>query len=275
LPISIVPVVLGAALASREGLALRPAILGCALLAAILIHLGTNLQNDVSDGRRGADGPDRRGPPRATAQGWLSARTVQAWALAMFGAAIVPGAWLVVEGGWPILVIGLAAIGAGAAYTAGPCPTGYRGLGEVFVLVFFGPVAVAGTFFLGTGRVTIDAVLAGLVTGFFAAAVLVVNNLRDRVSDARAGKRTLAVRYGAAFARREYRMAILLPYVLIGVLAWRQGVALAFALVTLPWAVRLTQAIEEADGVRACQRALHGANRLLLVTGLVLVAALA
>ena len=185
-----------------------------ALLACVLIHAGTNLQNDVGDFRRGADLTGRIGPPRVTTEGWLPARQVQAAATVCFALAVVPGALARVQGGWPIVVIGLASIAAGAAYTAGPRPVAYSGWGEVFVIVFFGLVAVAGMYYLHSGRVGAAPLLAGVALGLLAAAVLVVNNLRDIDSDRRVGKNTLAVRLGVRFTVWEYAALLHVPFAL-------------------------------------------------------------
>ena len=183
-----------------------------ALLCSALIQIGTNLQNDVGDFRRGADRHGRHGPPRATTLGWLSPRQVQTAATMSFVLAIFSGAYLVWVGGLPILYIGLASVVAGAAYTSGPLPIAYSPLGELFVLVFFGVIAVSGSYYLQVSGVSSDALIAGALVGMLAAAVLVVNNTRDIDSDGRAGKRTLAVRLGPRFARIEYVALVLAPF---------------------------------------------------------------
>ena len=228
--ISLAPVIVGTALAGSQaqvGLAI------VALLACLFIHAGTNLQNDVGDFRRGADLVGRVGPPRVTTQGWLPASQVQAAASLSFALAFLPGAYLVVHGGWPIVTIGLASIAAGAVYTAGPRPVAYSGWGEAFVIVFFGFVALGGMYYLHTGTVSVAAVLAGAAVGLLAAAVLVVNNLRDIDSDRSVGKYTLAVRRGRRFTVWEYVLLLLAPFVLSFWMGW-------FApLLLLPWAIAL------------------------------------
>ena len=219
-------------------------IAAVALLACVLIHAGTNLQNDVGDFRRGADLTGRIGPPRVTTQGWLPAREVQAVAALSFALALLPGAWLVFRGGWPIVVIGLASIAAGAAYTAGRRPVAYSGWGEAFVILFFGVVAVAGMYYLQSGRVGAAPLLAGVALGFLSAAVLVVNNLRDIDSDRRVGKNTLAVRLGVRFTVWEYAALLHAPFALAIALAHAEGRALLLApLVLLPWATSLAQRV--------------------------------
>src|SRR5690606_30641410 len=160
-----------------------------ALLGAFLIQIGTNLANDYHDFRRGSDTEERVGPVRVTQAGLIAPETVRAAAVATFGAAALVGVYLIAVAGWPVAVIGVA---AGVAYTAGPYPLAYHGLGELFVLVFFGWVAVAGTYFVQALHFRGDLLLAGAGVGALSAGILVVNNLRDRETDAVAGKHTLA-----------------------------------------------------------------------------------
>jgi 1,4-dihydroxy-2-naphthoate octaprenyltransferase len=219
LSVSLAPVLVGSAIAHAEtgSLLLWPALL--ALLAAMLIQIGTNLHNDVSDFERGADTPDRLGPPRATAMGWLPAVSVRRAAWAAFGLAFVLGILLVARGSWPIVLIGLASLAAGWAYTGGPRPIAYTPLGELFVMVFFGLAAVGGSYYLQTLSLSLPAILAALMLGAFAAAVISVNNTRDLATDARAGKRTLAVFLGRQAMSRVYVLELLLPFLLLPVLA--------------------------------------------------------
>jgi 1,4-dihydroxy-2-naphthoate octaprenyltransferase len=242
--ISLAPVLAGTSLAVLDGYPPDFGIAAVALLACLLIHAGTNLQNDVGDFRRGADLTGRIGPPRVTTRGWLPARDVQAAATLSFALALLPGAWLVVRGGWPIVAIGLASIAAGAAYTAGRRPVAYSGWGEAFVIVFFGVVAVAGMYYLHCGRVGGPALVAGLALGLLAAAVLVVNNLRDIDSDRRVGKNTLAVRFGRRFSVREYAALLHVPFALLALISYSEGRTLLLApLVLLPWAASLARRI--------------------------------
>jgi len=238
--ISLAPVMAGTALASLDGHGASLGLAAAALAASILIHAGTNLQNDVGDFRRGADGSGRIGPPRATTEGWLPANQVQAAAILCFFLAALPGAWLIAAGGWPIVAIGLAAIAAGAAYTAGPKPVAYSGWGEAFVILFFGLVAVGGMYYLHAGTISAVALLAGAAVGLLAAAVLVVNNLRDIDSDRRIGKNTLAVRCGVRFTLAEFAFLVHAPFVLVLLLAQQEARAVLLApLVLLPWCTRL------------------------------------
>jgi 1,4-dihydroxy-2-naphthoate octaprenyltransferase len=264
-----VPVVVGAALAAADGhRAFAPAL--AALLGAVLIQIGTNLVNDRADFAKGADGPDRLGPPRATARGWLTARQVGAGAAVALAGAAAVGLYLVAVGGWPILVLGVASLLCAVAYTAGPFPLGYRGLGDLFVLLFFGFAAVAGTYYLEAGALRAPVAWAGLSVGALATAILVVNNLRDRHGDARAGKRTLAVRFGARFARAEYVACVAAAYaapVVVAVTERRPGWLLP--LLGLPVAVRCAVRATRTDGA-ALNPLLGATARLELLHGALL-----
>ena len=266
---------LGTALALQAGHAFTALPFACALAAAMLIHLGTNLQNDVSDFRRGADGAGRIGPPRACTQGWLGAGQVQTAAIACFALSLVPGIVLVHEFGWPFAILGLASIAAGAAYTAGPWPTGYHGLGELFVLVFFGLAAVAGSHYLQSFEISGSALLGGLIVGMLSTAILVINNLRDIESDTRAGKRTLAVRFGRRFAVNEYAVLVLMPFVLAPLLGSLTPAGPLFALpalLMLPMALSLARDVRSHPKGTGLNTVLARTNRLLLFTGLLLCA---
>ncbi len=243
LPASVAPVLVGTALAVREG-AFDSLVFFATLLAALLLQIGANYANDVFDFLKGAD-QNRQGPLRVTQSGLLTPQQMLIGTAVVFGLAALVGLWLVRIGGVPILVIGLLAITAALAYTAGPLPLAYRGLGEVAAFVFFGLVAVGGTYYLQTGTLTLASALAGIPQAALAAAILVVNNLRDIDSDRAAGKRTLAVRFGERFARAEYAALMSLAFAalpmlrLAGVAGW--GVLLPLALV--PSAARLVHAV--------------------------------
>ena len=269
--ISLAPVLAGTSLAVLDGHAPNLVIAAVALLACLLIHAGTNLQNDVGDFRRGADLAGRIGPPRVTTQGWLPASQVQAAASLSFALAFVPGAFLVAYGGWPIVAIGLASIAAGAVYTAGPRPVAYSGWGEAFVIVFFGLVAVGGMYYLHTGTVSASALVAGAALGLLAAAVLVVNNLRDFDSDRRIGKNTLAVRLGRRATAREYAALMHLPFALSAVLAvTKEQPWLLAPLVLLPWAATLVQRVARAPAGAWLNGALGATAKLGLAFALLL-----
>jgi len=214
LTIAASPVIAGAGLAYFDTAALDWPVLAITLLCALAIQAGTNLYNDAADGGRGHDTPARLGPARLTAEGWASAARVRLGAMMCFSAAMLGGLYLIHAGGWPILLIGVLSIASGYAYSAGPAPLSHSPLGELFVIAFFGVAAVAGTYFLQTGTVTADAVLCGLAVGSFGAAVLMVNNSRDRSQDRVAGRRTLAILVGPKLSRLTYALLILAPFAL-------------------------------------------------------------
>lgn len=209
LPASLAPVLVGTAHAVRDG-APHWGAAAAALAGAVLIQIGTNLVNDVEDFERGADDAHRLGPPRAVERGLLTPAQVRRGAVFCFAAAAAIGLYLVYLGGWPILLLGVAAIAAGIAYTAGPLPLAYLGAGDLFVFAFFGLAAVCGTYYVQAGGVTLAVVISGAAMGALATAILAVNNTRDVDNDRRAGKRTLAVRCGAAATRAEYVATLVL-----------------------------------------------------------------
>lgn len=215
LSLSVTPVIVATALAWAVERQIRWPTILAALLGSMLIQLGTNLHNDAADSRRGGDGPDRVGPKRATASGLLSAIAVSRAACAALAAAALVGLYLVAVGGWPILLLGLAAILSAWAYTGGPFPVAYTPLGELFVLAFFGLGAVCGTYWLCCGALAPVAIEAGIAVGLPTAAVLLVNNHRDAVADARVGRRTLAILAGPAVTGWIYAALMLAPFALL------------------------------------------------------------
>ncbi len=224
---AVVPVLVGTAVAKALGGAhALPAV--AALCSSICIQIGTNFANDYSDFKRGAD-RERVGPLRVTQSGLIAPQTVKFAALFMFGLAALFGVYIALVGGWPMLLVGAASILAGWAYTGGPWPLGYHGLGDLFVMVFFGFVATVGTAFIQLHQLPAVAFFAAVPVGALATAILVVNNLRDRATDARAGKRTLAVKLGVAFTRAEYLS-------LLGLAALAPVAAVALGLLR-PWAL--------------------------------------
>jgi len=277
LTIAITPVLVGTTVAWHEGAMIEWLVAAIALCAAVLIQVGTNLYNDVGDYERGADGSDRFGPPRASAMGWLAPADVRRAAAASFGLAIVLGAYLVSVGGWPVLVAGLASVAAGVAYTGGPRPIAYTASGEVFVFVFFGLVATAGSAFLQAGHLSWAAAIAGAAIGAIAAAVLVVNNYRDLESDRQAGKITLAVRIGRAATRIEFATLVLLPFVALPLLAvlTGRGAWLLLPAAAAPIALRLLRDLARAPISSALNPLLKRTARLELLFGLLLCLALA
>ncbi|MCB0217944.1 MAG: 1,4-dihydroxy-2-naphthoate polyprenyltransferase [Caldilineae bacterium] len=246
------PVAVGTALAVFNGVfAPLPAL--AALAGALLIQIGTNFANDLLDFRRGADTAERLGPTRVTQAGLLSPRAVAAGTGLAFGLATLVGLYLVAVGGRPILVIGVASIVSGILYTAGPYPLAYVGLGDLFVMGFFGIVATSGTYYVQAGAFSPQSILCGIAVGAMSVAILVVNNLRDIETDRRAGKHTLPVRIGDALTRRYYSFMIGLAFVLplaMSVLrgtrsepAWGLGPAASLVLLALPFTTRPLMAI--------------------------------
>ncbi len=231
LPAAVAPVVVGTSLAGFTGSfhALR---FIAALLGAIFIQVGTNLSNDYSDARRGADSEDRLGPVRVTAGGLVPPRQVLIATYVSFGLAVLAGIYLIAVAGWMLLLVGAASILAGVAYTGGPKPYGYEGLGEVFVFLFFGVVAVAGSFFVQVKHLSWEAFALSVPVGLMAAAILVVNNFRDIDTDRRAGKRTMAVRLGRTRTRDFFAVTVYVAYLLAPV-TWLFGPLHAWVL--LPW----------------------------------------
>jgi 1,4-dihydroxy-2-naphthoate octaprenyltransferase len=250
LPAAVAPVLVGTALAGYAGVfhVLR---FVAALLGAILIQVGTNLSNDYSDARRGADAEDRLGPVRVTAGGLVPPRQVLIATYVTFALAVLAGVYLIVVAGWQLLLVGAASILAGVAYTGGPKPYGYEGLGEVFVFLFFGIVAVAGSYFVQVRHLSWEAFALAVPVGLLAAAILVVNNVRDIDSDRRAGKRTLAVRLGRDRTRTVFAVVVYMAYLLTPV-TWIFGPPRAWVLLpwlTLPLAVRVVKVVRNhADG---------------------------
>jgi len=231
LPAAVAPVLVGTALAGFQSI-FHPLRFVAALIGSIFIQVGTNLSNDYSDARRGADTEDRLGPVRVTAGGLVPPRQVLIATYVSFGIAVLAGGYLVAVAGWQLLLVGAASILAGVLYTGGPRPYGYEGLGEVFVFLFFGIVAVAGSYFVQVKHLEWEAFALAVPVGLLAAAILVVNNFRDTDTDRRAGKRTLAVRLGRERTRVLFASMVYLAYLLTPV-TWAFGPLKAW--VMLPW----------------------------------------
>jgi len=251
LPAAIAPVLVGTALAYTLEDVFRPGAFVAAMLGSILIQIGTNLSNDYSDARRGADAEDRLGPVRVTAGGLVPPTQVLKATYITFGLAALCGVYLVSVAGIELLFVGIASIAAGVLYTGGPRPYGYEGLGEIFVFLFFGIVAVAGSTFAQTESWPWEAFVLAVAVGLLAAAILVVNNVRDLDGDKRAGKRTLAVRLGRERGRTLYALMVYVAY-LVAPLPWLLGSLSAWLLLvwlTLPPAVVLVRTVRRhADG---------------------------
>lgn len=271
LSVSVVPVAVGSAVAARSG-ALEPERVVAAAATAVLLQLASNWINDYSDFARGADAEDRLGPPRAAAMGWLAPAALKRAAILALLAAGGLGLWLASQAGWVLLVPGGLALLAAWAYTAGPWPLGYHGLGDAAVFVFFGMFAVTGSAYLHTQQWLPLAAAAALPIGMLATLVLAVNNLRDLEGDARVGKRTLATRLGEAGARRYAQVLLASSFVALGALPWL-GSGLAAPLLpwlSLPLARPVFRLLRHAHGA-ALNPALAGAARLQLVFGSLLV----
>jgi 1,4-dihydroxy-2-naphthoate octaprenyltransferase len=274
LPAAVVPVAVGTACAAASGgVALGPAL--AALAGALAIQIATNFANDVFDAERGADGPDRVGPVRAVSAGLISAAAMKRAMIFAFGVATLFGVYLAAVAGWPVVAIGVASILSGVAYTGGPWPLGYHGLGDVFVMAFFGFVAVCGTAFVQLGHVPGLAIAAAVPVGALATAILVVNNVRDRETDERAGKRTLAVRLGRRGGLIEYAALLAIAYAIPLALVLGGRLTVALPLLSAPIAIaRLRALIAAADGP-AFNRCLAGTAQLLLLHGGLFAAGLA
>lgn len=264
---ALVPVMVGTAVAHASGGA-RPLPALAALFGAFMIQIATNFANDVFDHEKGADTHERLGPTRAVQAGLLTPRQVRAGMIVTIALAILAGVYLVSVGGWPIVVIGVLSVLSGIAYTGGPYPLGYHGLGDVFVMAFFGFVAVCGTTYVQTGAVPPLAWLASLPVGAIATAVLVVNNVRDRATDVTAGKRTLAVRFGRRAGVVEYAALLALAYAApIAAVVWlHRAPIVLLPLATLPIAIRLLRALATQEG-RPLNACLAGTAKLLLLHG--------
>ena len=210
---AVAPVLLGSALAFSQSMGNLPAALA-ALFGAICIQIATNLANDYWDAKKGADTADRLGPVRVTASGLLQPRTVFFGMVFFFLLATAAGVFLTLRAGWPVVAIGLASILFGILYTAGPFSLAYLGLGEVFTFLFFGLVATAGTYFVQALSYSRDAVLLGVMPGCYSVVLIALNNLRDRGTDQRVNKKTLAVRFGEKFARIEILFFLFVPSII-------------------------------------------------------------
>ncbi len=271
LPAAVAPVLVGTALAVSDH-EFRPLAFVAALIGSVFIQIGTNLSNDYSDARRGADTEDRLGPVRVTAGGLMPPRRVLTGTYVAFGIAVAAGLYLALVAGWELLLVGAASIAAGVLYTGGPRPYGYEGLGELFVFLFFGVVAVVGSYYVHAEELPWEAFALSVPVGLLAAAILVVNNVRDVDTDRRAGKRTLAVKLGPGRARMLFLAMLALAYVapvavpLAGRLSWWT----ALPLLSVPLAVALAQTVRRRRDGRSLNEALAGTGRLLLIFSLLL-----
>jgi 1,4-dihydroxy-2-naphthoate octaprenyltransferase len=272
LPAAVAPVLVGTSLAIGEG-TFRALAFACALLGSIFIQIGTNLSNDYSDARRGADTEDRLGPVRVTAGGLMPPRQVLIGTYVAFGLAVLAGVYLIAIAGWQLLLVGAASILAGVLYTGGPRPYGYEGLGELFVFLFFGVVAVVGSYFVQTEELRWEAFALAVPVGLLAAAILLVNNIRDADTDRRAGKKTLAVRLGRDRARELFTACIAGAFVTVPLVAiFGRGISplVLLALLALPLAIPLMRTVRTRTDGPSLNEALARTGMLLGVFSLLL-----
>jgi 1,4-dihydroxy-2-naphthoate octaprenyltransferase len=267
---ALVPVMVGTAVAHVSG-GVRPGPALAALFGSFMLQITSNFANDVFDHEKGADTEERLGPTRAVQSGLLTAKQVRVGLAVTVALAVLAGVYLMTVGGWPIVAIGVASVLSAIAYTGGPYPLGYHGLGDLFVMIFFGFVAVCGTVFVQTGAVPPLSWLASVPVGAIATAVLVVNNVRDRETDVKAGKRTLAVRFGRRAGVAEYAMLLAAAYAtpVAAVLALGRRPWVLLPLLTLPIALRLLRTLATVEG-RPLNACLTGTAKLLLGYGALL-----
>jgi 1,4-dihydroxy-2-naphthoate polyprenyltransferase len=274
LPAAAVPVMVGTACARLVG-NMHVAAALCALFGALAIQIATNFANDVFDAEKGADGPNRQGPARAVASGWITASQMKLAMIATFGLATLCGVYLVYVAGWPVVAIGVASVISGIAYTGGPYPLGYNGLGDVFVFIFFGPVAVLGTVYVQTLHTPSIAWWASIPVGLLAAAILVVNNLRDMDTDRTVGKRTIAVRFGRTFTLAAYSAMLLTSAAVAAFMAWHyHSLWLLLPLLATPLGIARFNALRAAGKGAVFNKLLAGTAQLLLLFGVLLAAGL-
>ncbi|MFC1997113.1 1,4-dihydroxy-2-naphthoate polyprenyltransferase [Chloroflexota bacterium] len=268
LPAAAAPVIVGASLAFVEGGFRFDLALVC-LLVALLLQIGSNLANDVFDFEKGADLGERYGPTRVTQAGMMTPGEVKYGMIVIFGLSAILGMYLILVGGWPILILGVAAILSAIAYTGGPFPFGYHGLGDLFVFIFFGLAAVAGTYYVQLLTISLPVWGMAIAMGLLTVAILVVNNLRDIESDRQVNKRTLAVRFGKQFARMEYIICVIGAYIIPVALWGAEKLPLLSLLIffTIPISLRLIQNIIN-DSDRELNKTLAGTGQLELIYAL-------
>jgi 1,4-dihydroxy-2-naphthoate octaprenyltransferase len=271
LPAAIAPVVLGSATAiADKSFVWLPA--AAALIVALFLQIGANLANDYFDYLKGIDTQDRLGPPRVTQSGLIPAKQVKAGIILTLFLSLIPGIYLLTVGGLPVLIIGLGCICAALAYSGGPFPLASHGLGDLFVFIFFGLVAVCGTYYVQALQLTPLVWLMGVIEGLLITAILVVNNLRDIQSDRQAGKRTLAVIIGIRGSRIEYVLLLAGAYA-IPIILWLSGRMSAWVLLPLtsmPTALSLIRLILKNPGDPILNQALAKTAKLALIYSLLL-----
>ena len=266
LPAAVAPVVVGSAMAYvHQHFALMPAI--ACLAVALLLQIGVNLANDFFDFSKGVDTEDRLGPVRVTQSGLIAPGRVKSAMMMVFVLSLLPGLYLISIGGWPVIVIGAASIMAALAYSGGPFPLASHGLGDLFVFIFFGLVAVCGTYYVQAFQLTPMVLVMGVVVGLMITAILVVNNLRDIETDQRVGKRTLAVIVGIRATKLEYSLLHASAYILPAAF-WvfdLVNVFILLPLLTLPWAIQLNRTIWNNPDGAMLNQTLAGTARLALI----------
>lgn len=271
LPAAVAPVLVGTAMAiADKNFVWLPA--AAALMVALLLQIGVNLANDYFDYVKGIDTRDRLGPPRVTQSGLIPAKQVKAGIMVSIILSVIPGLYLASVGGWPVILIGLFSFGAALAYSGGPFPLASHGLGDLFVFIFFGLVAVCGTYYVQALHLTPLVWLMGAIQGLLITAILVVNNLRDIQTDRRSGKRTLAVMIGERGSRIEYLLllstAYAIPFILW--LGGRSSVWVILPVFSLPLAISLTRLIWKSAGGPVLNEALASTAKLALIYSLLL-----
>ena len=269
LPAAAVPVIVGAAGALSDGAKFRGAVFIMTMICALLIQIGTNFANDYSDFARGADTEARLGPVRVTQSGLIDQGSIKRGIIVAFGLAVLIGGYLVYVGGWPIVAIGVLSILSGLAYTGGPYPLGYHGLGDIFVFVFFGVIAVTGTAYLQSGHWSELPFLLSIPIGLLVTNILVVNNLRDLPTDIAAGKRTLATRIGDRATRAQYALFTIGAYAVPLVIGLTDPARrmIMLPLVSLPLALRRVLVVMRGASGRDLNPILKRTARLLLLFG--------
>ena len=240
---SIAPVLVGSAIAFNSS-QFNLRIFFLTIFSAIFIQIGTNFANDVYDFINGADNDERVGPTRAVQANLISVNVMKYLTIIAFSLSIICGLPLVIKGGYPILLIGILSIISGYAYTGGPYPLGYNGWGDIFVFIFFGPIAVCGTFFLQLGYVSIESIVSGIIMGCLSVTLLCINNIRDVDTDRNVGKRTIAVRFGVMFVKYLFISLFLICYLLLGYLSFNlnyinKNVYFLLLIITLPLCLKL------------------------------------
>ena len=240
---SIAPVLVGSSIAFNSS-HFNMQIFFLTFFSAIFIQIGTNFANDVYDFINGADNDERIGPTRAVQANLISIRAMKYLTIISFSLSVICGLPLVIQGGYPILLVGILSIISGYAYTGGPYPLGYNGWGDIFVFIFFGPIAVCGTFFLQLGYVSVESIISGIIMGCLSVTLLCINNIRDVETDRNVGKRTIAVRFGVMFVKILFISLFLISYLLLAYLSFNlsylnTNVYFLLLIITVPLCIKL------------------------------------